>query len=211
MFYKRTKRIFDFIISLVLLLILSPLLLIISLCIWLEDRNEIFVKEPLRIGLKGKVFRMYKFRSMVPNAHQIIKASPLYDKWTKNDGKLRVKEDPRVTKVGKILRKTDLDELPQLINVLKGDMALVGPRPTYNEEINRYLRKYPEGKQYIKRIYNVRPGLTGIWQVSGRNNIKFRDRMKMEAKYASHLSWEEDIKIILKTPLVVLTRKGVYE
>lgn len=211
MSYKRIKRITDIVLSLALLIILSPFLLLISFIIWVYDRHEVFVKEPLRLGVKGKEFRMYKFRSMVPNAHKMIEDSVLYEQWKKNDGKLRLNEDTRITKIGKLLRKTDIDELPQLLNVIKGNMSLVGPRPMYQAEANRYLGKYPNGKKYIKRILKVKPGITGIWQVSGRNNIKFKDRMIIEAKYASHINFVDDFKIFFKTPLVVLTRRGVYE
>jgi exopolysaccharide production protein ExoY len=215
MSYKLSKRILDIAISFVMLIILSPILLIFSLLIWLADGHEIFVKEPLRLGMKGKEFKMYKFRTMIPNAHHEIQSNPKYsnikDTWIKNDGKLKIAEDPRITFVGRLLRKTDMDELPQLYNVLKGDMSIVGPRPMYIGEVNRYLKQNPEGKKYYKRRLRVRPGMTGIWQVSGRNDIKFKDRMIMEAKYAANVNLTEDIKIFFKTPLVVLTRKGVYE
>ncbi len=104
-----------------------------------------------------------------------------------------------------------MDELPQFFNVLVGDMSLVGPRPMYHSEIVRYLGKFPDGKKYLKRIQRVRPGLTGVWQVSGRNEIRFKDRVILEAKYASNVNIKDDIKIFFKTPFVVLTRKGVYE
>lgn len=198
-----------------MLSLLSPLLLLVSFCIWINDRQYVFVKDPLRIGKKGMVFRMYKFRTMIPNAHHEINNNPKYKdikkKWIKNDGKLKVSEDPRISKIGKILRKTDFDEIPQLLNVLKGEMSLVGPRPMYQGEIDRYLEKYPLGKKYIHRILRVRPGLTGIWQVSGRNDVKFPERMKMESKYASNINLIADIKILLKTPLTVITRGGAYE
>ncbi len=211
MSYKKIKRILDVILSLILLIILSPLFLLVAFLIWITDGNEIFVKEPLRLGIRGKEFKMYKFRSMIPNAHKIIHEDILYEKWKKNEGKLKLDEDTRITRIGKFLRRTDVDELPQLFNVIRGNMSLVGPRPMYQEEANRYLGKYPEGKKYIKRILKVKPGITGIWQVSGRNSIKFKDRMIIEAKYASHINFVDDLKIFLKTPLVVLTRKGVYE
>lgn len=211
MSYKKIKRILDVILSLILLIILSPLFLLVAFLIWITDGNEIFVKEPLRLGIRGKEFKMYKFRSMIPNAHKIIHEDILYEKWKKNEGKLKLDEDTRITRIGKFLRRTDVDELPQLFNVIRGNMSLVGPRPMYQEEANRYLGKYPEGEKYIKRILKVKPGITGIWQVSGRNSIKFKDRMIIEAKYASHINFVDDLKIFLKTPLVVLTRKGVYE
>ena len=214
-FYRKSKRILDIIVSLLTIIITSPVLLLSTLLIWFTDRKEVFVKEPLRIGLHGKEFKMLKFRTMIPDAHNKIQNDPefkdLKDTWIKKDGKLKISEDRRITRIGKILRRTDIDELPQLFNVFMGDMSLVGPRPMYDGEIARYLGKFPEGKKYLRRIQRVRPGLTGIWQVSGRNEIRFKDRVILEAKYASNVNMKEDYKIFLKTPFVVLTRKGVYE
>ena len=214
-FYRKSKRILDIIVSLLTIIITSPVLLLSTLLIWFTDRKEVFVKEPLRIGLHGKEFKMLKFRTMIPDAHNKIQNDPefkdLKDTWIKKDGKLKISEDRRITWIGKILRRTDIDELPQLFNVFMGDMSLVGPRPMYDGEIARYLGKFPEGKKYLRRIQRVRPGLTGIWQVSGRNEIRFKDRVILEAKYASNVNMKEDLKIFLETPFVVLTRKGVYE
>lgn len=211
MSYKKVKRILDIAISSIIILITIPIFLISAFLIWVTDFNTIFVSEPRRLSIKGKDFKMYKFRSMVPNAHIIIKKNKYYEEWKNNDGKLKLNVDPRITWIGKLLRKTDMDELPQFINVLKGEMSIVGPRPMYDEEITRYLDKYPNGKKYIKRVFNVKPGITGIWQVSGRNTIKFKDRIVMDAKYASHVNFWDDLRIFLKTPYVVITRKGVYE
>jgi len=208
------KRIFDILFSAVILIVLFPLLLICSLTIFLTDRKEIFVKEPLRLGRNGE-FKMYKFRSMIPNAHSEIESNPKYKelkkKWQEKDGKLKLSEDPRITWIGKIIRKTDIDELPQFLNVLKGDMSVVGPRPMYQAEVNRYLKVYPDGKKYIKQILKIRPGITGIWQVSGRNGISFEKRIQLDAKYSKDINLLGDLKILLKTPYVVLTRKGAYE
>ena len=208
------KRIFDILFSAVVLIVLLPLLLICSLTIFLTDRKEIFVKEPLRLGKKGE-FKMYKFRTMIPNAHSEIAKNPKYKelkkKWQSKDGKLKLSEDPRVTKIGRILRKTDIDELPQFLNVLKGEMSVVGPRPMYQEEVDRYIKKNPNGKKYIKQILKVPPGITGIWQVSGRNDISFEQRILWDAKYSKEINLVRDFKILLKTPYVVLTRKGAYE
>ncbi len=208
------KRIFDILFSAVVLIVLLPLLLICSLTIFLTDRKEIFVKEPLRLGKKGE-FKMYKFRTMIPNAHSEIAKNPKYKelkkKWQSKDGKLKLSEDPRVTKIGRILRKTDIDELPQFLNVLKGEMSVVGPRPMYQEEVDRYIKKNPNGKKYINQILKVPPGITGIWQVSGRNDISFEQRILLDAKYSKEINLARDFKILLKTPYVVLTRKGAYE
>ncbi len=213
--YKIIKRFLDTILSLLLLLLLFPLFLLISLLIWLEDRNEIYVKDPLRIGLHGEEFRMYKFRTMIPNAHREILENPKYadlkKKWEGNGNKLKIDEDVRITPVGRILRKTDLDEIPQLVNVLIGQMSIVGPRPMYKDELERHLKDNPKDEKYLKDIFTVRPGITGLWQVSGRNKIPFGKRLKMDAEYARKQNFFLDMKIFLKTPYVVLTRKGAYE
>ncbi|MFA7628558.1 MAG: sugar transferase [Candidatus Dojkabacteria bacterium] len=213
--YKIIKRVSDIILSLFLLILFSPFLLLVSFLIWLGDRSEICVRDPLRIGLGGKEFRMYKFRTMIPNAHREILENPEYadlkKKWEVNGNKLKIEEDIRITNIGKFLRKTDLDELPQLVNVLMGHMSIVGPRPMYKDELERHLETNPKDEKYLKNILNVRPGITGLWQVSGRNEIPFGKRLKMDAKYAQEQGFLLDMRILLKTPYVVLTRKGAYE
>lgn len=211
--YKKIKRILDVIFSLVLILLLIPIGLVISFLIWITDSNSIFVLSPKRLtGENMSEFRMYKFRTMIPNAHDEILNNPkLKDKkevWLNNGGKLKISEDPRITKIGKILRRTDLDEIPQLINVLKGEMSLVGPRPMYLKEIENLSE---EQKVMLKDIFSVKPGITGLWAVSGRNDINFKDRVKLEREYANGCSFSLDCKILLKTPYIVLTRKGAYE
>ncbi len=214
MLYKKVKRVLDIVVSSISLCIFSPLLLLVYILIWLEDRSEVFVKEPIRIGLNGKEFRMYKFRTMIPNAHKEIltnsKYSHLKKKWQEQDGKLRINEDSRITKLGSILRKTDIDELPQLLNVLKGEMSIVGPRPMYGMEIEEHLKKYPKDLEKIEEIFTVRPGITGIWQVSGRNDIIFKNRVQMEYEYSKNYNILLDLKIFLLTPYVVFTRKGAH-
>ncbi len=152
---------------------------------------------------------------MIPNAHNEILNNPEYaglkKQWETNGNKLKIAEDTRITPVGRFLRKTDLDELPQIINVLKGQMSLVGPRPMYKDEVLRHLKKNPEDEKYLEDIFKVRPGITGIWQVSGRNKIPFRERLRMDTEYVKNQNLFTDFKILLKTPYVVLTRKGAYE
>jgi lipopolysaccharide/colanic/teichoic acid biosynthesis glycosyltransferase len=223
MLYRKIKRVYDIFLSFFLLVVLSPLFLLITAAIWLTDRCEICIRDPLRLGLNGSKFRMYKFRTMVVGAHDEMLNNPEYGKlkkkWETNGNKLKIKEDPRITKVGSILRKTDLDELPQLINVLKGEMSLVGPRPMYEDEIERYMKnnnktgKYRNEKlkEYLKNISKVRPGITGRWQVSGRNEIPFQERLRIDSEYVQNQNIWEDLKILLKTPYIVLTRKGAYE
>ncbi len=215
MFYPKIKRLGDIVISFILIILLTPFFLVTSLIIKLTDGGEVFLSDPLRIGVDGKDFFMYKFRTMIPNAHKEIMENPKYKKkrkeWLKNGGKLKIKDDPRITWIGKILRSLDLDELPQLFNVLKGDMSLVGPRPSYQYEMGRYLKKNPEKIPLVYAIWSTRPGLTGLWQVSGRNSIPFSERIELDAKYAQDYDLVLDLGILLQTPYVVLTRKGAYE
>ncbi len=213
--YMIIKNFLDILFSSLLLLTFLPLLLIIGILIYITDRGDIFVKDPLRIGKNRREFRMYKFRSMIPNAHQEILNNPKYkdlkNKWEKNGNKLKLEDDTRVTWIGKILRKSDIDELPQIINIIKGNMSLIGPRPMYKDELERHLSKYPKDKEYLKEIFKVKPGITGIWQVSGRNKISFSERLKMDSEYTKNINFITDLKIFFKTPYVVLTRKGAYE
>ena len=215
MFYPIFKRLGDILISSILIIICSPLLLITSLIIKLNDGGEVFLHDPLRIGLNGKDFFMYKFRTMIPNAQKEILENPKYKEkkkeWLRNGNKLQIKNDPRITWMGKILRKTDLDELPQLFNVLKGDMSLVGPRPSYHYEMARFLKKNSDKELLVEAIWSVRPGLTGLWQVSGRNKIPFEGRIEIDARYAQNYDLILDLGILVQTPYVVLTRKGAYE
>jgi Undecaprenyl-phosphate galactose phosphotransferase WbaP len=158
-----------------------------------------------RVGHQGAEFKCLKFRSMVPNSAEILKqyleANPAArEEWQKE---MKLKNDPRVTRIGKILRATSLDELPQLINVLRGDMSLVGPRPIVTEECARYDND-------IALYYMVRPGLTGLWQVSGRNDVSYKNRVKMDSMYISNWSLWHDIAIILKTFPVIFKRTGAY-
>lgn len=172
---------------------------LISILIKLQDGGEVFVGTPVRCGLNGNTFFMYKFRTMVPNAHS--------QKTELNDVH-KVENDSRVTVLGKLLRRWDLDELPQLINVILGQMSIVGPRPFYKGEIEQYLKGNPEDAKYFKELQKVKPGLTGIWQVSGRNTIPFSKRVRMECEYIKQRNILKDIGIMLITPYVILSGKG---
>lgn len=214
MFYPLIKRFFDIVISVCLVIILLPLFVAVSIAIWLEDGAPIFAESPMRIGRDGKKFFMYKFRSMVPNAYDKLMHDNKY-KSKKNEffhhsNKIPC-NDELVTGVGKIIRKSDIDEIPQLFNVIKGEMSLVGPRPSYDDELKKHFKEYPEDKKVMKEILRIRPGMTGIWQVSGRNEIPLHERLHMEYEYTKNLNLLTDLKIILKTPYVIFTRKGVYE
>ena len=182
------KRILGLIFSLVGFIILIPIFLIISILIKLTSKGPIFFKQE-RIGRNGKIFNMYKFRTMIVNAENI------------GDGiRVRSKNDPRITKIGKILRRTSLDELPQLINVIKGDMSLVGPRPPVTYHPYNGYNNYPEN---AKKRFIVRPGLTGLSQIKYRNGVSWDKRIEIDVKYTENISFLQDIKIILATIKIV--------
>lgn len=191
--YDVFKRIIDVLLSLVGLLILSPVLVIVSILIRAESKgNVIFVQE--RIGLNGKTFKMYKFRSMVCNAEE-LKKDLMKD--NEMEGPMfKMKNDPRITRVGRFIRRTSIDELPQLFNVLKGDMSLVGPRPSLPSEVEKF-------EEWMMKRLSVKPGLTCFWQVSGRNNIGFEEWMKLDIKYIQERSMLLDLKLIFKTFFVL--------
>lgn len=202
--YDFIKRLMDIIFSLAGLLILSPIFLIIVLFyLFGENRGPVFFKQ-VRVGRKGEYFLIYKFRSMVVNAEEKLKSDQnLYKKYLMNNYKLEPHEDPRITKFGRALRSTSLDEIPQLINVLKGEMSLVGPRPVVKEEINEY-------GVYSDKFVSVKPGITGYWAVSGRSNVDYPERVDLELYYVDHQSLRLDIKILVHTLIQVLKRKGAY-
>jgi len=214
MFYLLIKRFFDITISICLIIILLPLFVVVSFAIWIEDRGPVFAESPMRIGKDGKKFFMYKFRSMIPNAYNKLMNDSKYEKKKKESFHHSNKvpcSDELVTNVGRIIRRTDIDEIPQLLNVIKGEMSLVGPRPLYDDELVRHFKKYPQDKKIMEEILKIRPGMTGIWQVSGRNMVPLHERLNMEYNYVKHLNLVTDLKIIFKTPYVIFTRKGVYE
>ena len=210
MFYDITKRVIDIIGATVLLIIFSPLLLVIPILIRLDSSGPVFPDLPNRVGKNRKPFYMYKFRSMIANAHELLRTDPkfrkLYEEYKKNSYKL--KEDPRVTRMGRFLRRFSLDELPQIFNILKGEMSLVGPRAYYPDELERQQKVYPETKKYVRELLTTKPGITGYWQVSGRSEVNFDKRVKMDAEYVGRRSILEDVMIILKTPWVMVSGKG---
>jgi exopolysaccharide biosynthesis polyprenyl glycosylphosphotransferase len=197
---KVVKRLFDFFIALILLIILSPLFLVLAILIKLTSKGTVFVSLS-RVGAKGKMFKLYKFRSMITGAHQMKEKMMAYNE--RADGPLfKIKDDPRVTKLGRRLRRTSLDELPQLFNVLKGQMSLVGPRPHEPEEVLKYQRGY-------KKLLTIKPGMTGMAQVSGRSNLPFTEEAKLDIFYIENWSMLLDLVILLKTPFIVL-KKDAY-
>lgn len=192
--YLFFKRLIDISISFLGLVILSPLLLLIAALIKLESKGAAIFSQ-YRIGHKGKKFKMYKFRSMVEDA-ELLKKN-LVEKNEMSGPMFKMKRDPRVTKIGKFIRKTSIDEIPQLLNVLKGEMSLVGPRPSLESEVNDFE------KWMLKRL-DVKPGLTCYWQVSGRNDIGFEQWMNLDIKYVDERSIFVDIKLIFKTIFLLL-------
>jgi lipopolysaccharide/colanic/teichoic acid biosynthesis glycosyltransferase len=199
--YLVMKRAIDIIGSFFGLVVLSIIFVVIAILIKIEDpKGKIFFKQ-LRVGKDGKEFYMYKFRSMASDAEERLKE--LLEHNEISGAMFKMKEDPRVTKIGKLIRKTSLDELPQLFNVFKGDMSLVGPRPPLPREVAEYTR-------YDKQRLLVMPGCTGLWQVSGRSNIGFKEMVELDLKYIKKRSVLFDIKIILKTVLVLFGSKDAY-
>jgi lipopolysaccharide/colanic/teichoic acid biosynthesis glycosyltransferase len=188
--YYFEKRCLDIIGSICGLFLLSPIFLIVSVLIKLEDPKGRVIFKQTRIGKNGVPFTIYKFRSMISNAEQLL--NKLLDKNDTNGAMFKMKDDPRVTKIGHFIRRTSIDELPQLVNVLKGNMSLVGPRPPLSREVKKYT-------DYDKQRLLAKPGCTGLWQVSGRSNVGFKKMVDLDIKYIETRCIAVDVKIILKT------------
>ena len=204
--FEPIKRGIDIFSSLFLLIIFSPILIIITILIKITSPGPIIFKQ-LRVG-KNRLFYMYKFRSMrIGDNDKFLKDNypELWKKYKANDWKLSTKEDPRVTSIGKFIRATSIDEMPQFLNVLKGEMSLVGPRAYRDEELKEYANKYPNTRKYIKIIRSAKPGITGPWQVSGRNELSFKERARLDAQYIINRSLADELLIILKTPLAMIS------
>lgn len=199
--YLRLKRMMDLICALIGLLVLTPLFIILSILIKLEDpKGSIFFYQT-RIGKNEKPFRMYKFRSMVSNAEELLEE--LLDQNEVSGAMFKMKEDPRITRIGKFIRKTSIDELPQLWNVVRGEMSLVGPRPPLPREVDDY-------SNYDKLRLKVTPGCTGLWQVSGRNSLSFQEMLALDLEYIERRSLWLDLKVLLKTVKVILLPNSAY-
>jgi lipopolysaccharide/colanic/teichoic acid biosynthesis glycosyltransferase len=201
MFYLISKRTIDFLFSLLGIILLSPLFFLTACIIKIENRKgPIFFKQ-MRAGKDGQLFYMYKFRSMVSNAEDLKVL--LINQNEATGPVFKIKHDPRVTKVGRFIRKTSIDELPQLLNVLKGEMSLVGPRPALPDEVEKYT-------SYERQRLSVTPGLTCYWQVSGRSNISFDRWVELDLKYIEERNFFIDIKLIFKTFFVLFGSKDAY-
>lgn len=197
--YYFLKRVVDILFSTIGIIVLSPIMLVVAIAIKIDSRGPAIFSQ-IRVGLNGKPFKMYKFRSMVDDAEDLL--DKLRDKNEMTGPMFKIKEDPRVTRVGRFIRKTSIDELPQLFNVLKGEMSLVGPRPNLPREVVKFTRH-----QRIKLL--VKPGLTCYWQVMGRSNIDFDGWMKLDLKYIEDRSTIVDIKLIFQTFRVFFGDDGV--
>lgn len=191
--YLIAKRITDVLFSGIGLIILSPVFVIVAIAIKLDSKGPIFFKQD-RVGKDEELFSMYKFRSMVVNAEELKKA--LENQNEMSGPMFKMKKDPRITRVGRFIRKTSIDELPQLVNVIKGDMSLVGPRPSLPKEVEQF-------EPWMKERLTVQPGITCFWQVMGRNSIPFEEWMKLDLKYVRERNYFLDIKLIFKTFFVL--------
>ena len=199
--YLFIKRAFDIIVSLIVFIILLPLFLVLAILIKIDSKGKVFYMHK-RIGKNGKIIYLYKFRSMYSDADErlkeMLKDPKIKEEWEEN---YKIDNDPRITRVGKILRRTSIDELPQLLNIIKGDMSIVGPRPLVEDEI----KKYGKNKE---KFLSVTPGLTGWWACNGRSCRTYKDRMKLELYYVDHRSLWLDIKVIFMTVGAVIRGHG---
>lgn len=195
------KRLLDITVSTAAIITLSPVFLLTAMAIRIEDPGPVFYTQ-IRVGQNGRHFRFYKFRSMIMNAEK-IKAELAARNESKAGVIFKMKNDPRITRTGRIIRKFSIDELPQLINVLKGDMSLVGPRPPLPNEVSEYTL------EQRKRLHVI-PGITCLWQVSGRSDIPFTDQVRLDLEYIQSAGILSDIRLLLKTIPAVLTGRGAY-
>lgn len=198
--YHAIKRVFDFIASLIGLIILSPVFLVVAIAIKVNDRGPVFFVQK-RVGKNGRLFRMYKFRSMFIDAEARLK--DLKDKNEVEGPMFKMAHDPRITRVGRFIRKYSLDELPQLVNVLKGDMSLIGPRPALPREVAEY-------DDYAKQRLLVLPGCTGLWQATVRNSVGFSGMLKLDLEYIQNASVWMDLKILFLTVKVFFVPNGAH-
>jgi len=203
--YLSIKRLIDLIVALFLIILFLPIWIIIPILIKLNSGGSIIYSHR-RVGKGGKEFSLLKFRTMVENADEILfkRNKKLLEKFKQGDWKL--KNDPRITKWGKWIRNLTIDEFPQLLNVLKGEMSIVGPRAYVKQEIDEQTKKHPETKKLIKKILSVKPGITGPWQTSGRNEVPFKKRAEMDYKYARNHSLWQDLIIIIRTPKAMISK-----
>tara|TARA_S200000501_G_C20801316_1_gene734182 strand:- start:913 stop:1533 length:621 start_codon:yes stop_codon:yes gene_type:complete len=206
LYYKTIKRFLDIVFSFLLIIFLIPLFLIIGVIIKINSKGPVLYTQK-RIGKNNITFSCYKFRTMHPEANYLLKEILIKNPNFKNEfaETRKIINDPRITKIGKFLRFSSLDELPQIVNVLKGDMSLIGPRPIVKSEIKKYGNDF-------KKVFSIKPGISGLWQVSGRNKLSYNKRVELDIFYSENISFRLDIKIFIKTILVILFpfEKGAF-
>lgn len=200
-FYRGIKRLFDVVASVIGVVVISPVLLIIAICIKVDDPHGPVFYTQTRVGKDGHEFKIIKFRSMVSNADELL--AKLQDQNEVDGAMFKMKDDPRITRVGRVIRKYSLDELPQLINVVTGSMSIVGPRPPLVSEVEQYT-------EYDKQRLLVTPGATGMWQVGGRNDVDFDEMVRLDLTYIQNRSVWLDLKIMLETVKVMIKPNGAY-
>jgi lipopolysaccharide/colanic/teichoic acid biosynthesis glycosyltransferase len=203
--YDFAKRFLDIMVAVSLTIIFLPIWFIVPVLIYFDSGWPVIFRHR-RVVKDGKEFYLYKFRSMVHDADEILhkKDKKLLQEFKKSDWKLE--NDPRITKLGKVLRSLTIDEFPQLYNVLRGEMSMIGPRAYLKKELDEQAEKYPETKPHIAQILSVKPGITGPWQTSGRNEVPFVHRAKMDAEYAKKKSIANDLQILVKTPKAMISK-----
>lgn len=214
MSYDVLKRIIDIVGAIVLIILFSPIMLVTAILIKLSSSGPVLIEKTNssanRLGRNGKIFYIYKFRSMMVGAHDLLKKHPkykkLYSEYKKTSYKLFV--DPRITPIGRFIRKYSIDEMPQLFNVLKGEMSIVGPRAYFVEELDVQQHNFPYTEKFVKETLTVKPGITGYWQVTGRSEVHFDKRIQMDAYYARKKTILFDILILLKTPWAMISGKN---
>lgn len=206
-YYDIQKRLLDLAVAITLTIIFLPIWIVVPIMIYLDSGWPIIFKHR-RMGKNGREFDLFKFRSMVRDADEILHKhnKALLQKFKQGDWKVEAKHDPRITRLGRVLRSLTIDEFPQLYNVWRGEMSMIGPRAYLREELEAQTKKYPETKALVLDILSVKPGITGPWQTGGRNEVPFTQRAKMDANYARNRSIWVDILILLKTPKAMISK-----
>jgi lipopolysaccharide/colanic/teichoic acid biosynthesis glycosyltransferase len=205
MLYDLEKRLLDIVVAMTLILIFLPFWFVVPILVLLDSGWPLLFRHK-RVGKDGKEFYLYKFRSMVKDADDILHKHDKDLLQEFKNGDWKIQNDPRITKLGKVLRSLTIDEFPQLYNVLKGEMSMIGPRAYVRRELDEQAQKYPETKEYIPLILSVKPGITGPWQVGGRNEVPFPVRAKLDAEYAQKRSIINDISILFRTPKAMISK-----
>lgn len=206
--YLFLKRSIDLIFAFAFIIVFSPVYIATAVIIWAQDKHTPFYFQK-RVGYKGELFDFYKFRSMIMEADDLLLKDPKLYKQIRS-GNNKIVNDPRVTKFGRFIRKYSIDEFPQMLNVIKGEMSIVGPRALRPDEFELYKSKSEENAKKLEKIVTVKPGITGYWQVHGRSNIPFDQRIDMDCYYADQKSIIFDLGLLLKTPIAIIRGEGAY-